>query len=292
MAISIDNYYWYNIPHMKTPEPKWPSGSKPPEFIKPTESTAAPVESIASPSLKELEEMWAQDFYARLGLDRNASKADIMGAYATLATKYSKDPTDTSSRSPYDTHYKLITEAYDTLSDPQRRSLYDSDLDFKEETNMELGNIVENVSKMFADNPDFIRAVEDVSEMVHSFTKQGFSLELVLPKIKTLIISNFVKYMQGWFDTFDVTSSSKKVVKTITDLQFHFPLLKEELVSSIEEIAINALRKSATKSYGKYLPEEAFLRTEDDLYKLIDAGFDARKLVAIVSPLQRSKDIK
>jgi hypothetical protein len=276
---------------MKGPEPKWPHGSKPPEFIEPTERTVSSAEGLAAPSLEELEEMWAQDFYARLGLDRNASRADIMGAYATLATKYSKDPTDTSGRSQYDTHYKLITEAYDTLLDPQRRASYDSDLDFKEETNIELGNIVENVTKIFTNSLDFVRAVDEVSELVHSFTKKGFHVDLVVSKIKPLIISNFVRYIHDYFETFDVVSSATKVKNTIDNIGFHFDLPKKELLSSIEEIAIDALRKRGVYYYRTYSREEAFLRTEEDLYKLIEAGFDARKLGMVISPIQRSRDM-
>src|SRR4029453_19675360 len=64
------------------------------------------------------------DFYIILGLQRNASLGEIKRAYKRLARKYHPDinPGDRTAVS----HFRQISEAYATLSDPDRRPHYDT----------------------------------------------------------------------------------------------------------------------------------------------------------------------
>jgi len=63
------------------------------------------------------------DYYEILGADRNASKDEIKKAYRKRAFKYhpDKNPGDKEAEEKF----KEATEAYEVLSDPERRSLYD-----------------------------------------------------------------------------------------------------------------------------------------------------------------------
>jgi len=63
------------------------------------------------------------DFYIVLGLDRDASLNDIKRAYKRLARKFHPDinPGDRLAEA----HFREIAEAYETLSDPDRRRQYD-----------------------------------------------------------------------------------------------------------------------------------------------------------------------
>src|SRR4051794_33112781 len=64
------------------------------------------------------------DFYALLGLAPGATPADIKRAYRRLSRRYHPDinPGDRAAESLY----RHISEAYETLVDPERRRHYDS----------------------------------------------------------------------------------------------------------------------------------------------------------------------
>jgi|TARA_B100000676_G_scaffold129746_2_gene128834 DnaJ-class molecular chaperone len=63
------------------------------------------------------------DYYKTLGIDRGASSKDIQKAYRDLARKYHPDmnPGDNSAK----TKFQEVQQAYDVLSDDQKRSQYD-----------------------------------------------------------------------------------------------------------------------------------------------------------------------
>lgn len=64
-----------------------------------------------------------RDYYEILGIDRNASDADIKKAYRKLAKQYHPDvnPGDKTAEAKF----KEINEAYEILSDPEKRRRYD-----------------------------------------------------------------------------------------------------------------------------------------------------------------------
>jgi molecular chaperone DnaJ len=62
------------------------------------------------------------DYYKVLGVDRKASQEDIKKAYRKLARKYHPD---TNKEPGAEDRFKRISEAYDTLSDPEKRKKYD-----------------------------------------------------------------------------------------------------------------------------------------------------------------------
>jgi len=67
--------------------------------------------------------MSKRDYYEVLGVQKNASEAEIKKAYRRLAMKHHPDrnPDDQSAEA----NFKEAKEAYEVLADAQKRSAYD-----------------------------------------------------------------------------------------------------------------------------------------------------------------------
>jgi len=63
------------------------------------------------------------DYYTTLGISKNASEAEIKSAYRKMAMKHHPD------RGGDETKFKEVTEAYETLSDPQKKQMIDMGVD-------------------------------------------------------------------------------------------------------------------------------------------------------------------
>jgi hypothetical protein len=70
-----------------------------------------------------------QDYYALLGVTEDASDADIKKAYRKMALQHHPDKQTAcgpEAAARAERHFKLLTEAYSTLSDASKRREYDS----------------------------------------------------------------------------------------------------------------------------------------------------------------------
>ncbi len=65
-----------------------------------------------------------EDFYKVLGVERNASDAEIKKSYRSLAMKHHPDR-NADNPAAAEVKFKQIKEAYEVLSDPKKRSAYD-----------------------------------------------------------------------------------------------------------------------------------------------------------------------
>jgi molecular chaperone DnaJ len=68
--------------------------------------------------------MAKEDFYKLLGVDKNASDAEIKKSYRSKAMKYHPDRNNDNPVEA-EAKFKQIKEAYEVLSDPKKRSAYD-----------------------------------------------------------------------------------------------------------------------------------------------------------------------
>src|ERR671927_1042480 len=63
-----------------------------------------------------------KDYYATLGVDKNASADEIKKSYRKLARKYHPD---VSKEKDAKEKFQEVSEAYETLKDPEKRAAYD-----------------------------------------------------------------------------------------------------------------------------------------------------------------------
>ncbi|MCS6811637.1 MAG: molecular chaperone DnaJ [Tepidimonas sp.] len=69
--------------------------------------------------------MAKRDYYETLGVPRNASEDDIKKAYRKLAMKYHPDRNQGEAAKAAEEKFKEVKEAYEILSDPDKRAAYD-----------------------------------------------------------------------------------------------------------------------------------------------------------------------
>ncbi|KAG5531392.1 hypothetical protein RHGRI_026122 [Rhododendron griersonianum] len=80
--------------------------------------------SVASPPLTEE----LMSFYELLGISSEGTAVEIKQAYKQLARKYHPDVSPPGRVEEYTQRFIRVLEAYETLSDPGRRAMYDRDM--------------------------------------------------------------------------------------------------------------------------------------------------------------------
>lgn len=80
---------------------------------------------------KKEKEAKKKDYYKVLGLDKNAHESQIRKAYKLLALKWHPDKNTQSEaqRDQAERKFKEVNEAYEVLSDPKKKQMFDNGVD-------------------------------------------------------------------------------------------------------------------------------------------------------------------
>ena len=66
-----------------------------------------------------------KDYYEILELTNDCSQEDISEAYRNLSLKYHPSKALLNEKEVYEIHFQKLSEAYEVLSDPNKKGIYD-----------------------------------------------------------------------------------------------------------------------------------------------------------------------
>lgn len=104
------------------------SGTRSEPVKLPTRNFAGSLKAKASLNDEFVASKSQLSFYKLLGIPESGSSMEVKHAYKKLARKYHPDVSPPGRVEEYTKRFILVKEAYETLSDPVTRALYDRDL--------------------------------------------------------------------------------------------------------------------------------------------------------------------
>lgn len=155
-----------------------------------------------------------QDYYAILGVNRGCSDAELKKAYRKLAMQWHPDKhPDAASKQKAEEMFKNVSEAYDVLSDPEKKKIYDQ---FGEEG-------LKGTAGAHEHGPDahqYVYTGVDPSELFKKFFGADRNF---------MFNSAFGEDMGGFGDTFGMPQSGKHRHQKSPNYELDLPVSLEEL---------------------------------------------------------------
>ena len=142
------------------------------------------------------------DYYKLLGVTKESNQSEIKKAYRKLAVKHHPDKGGDPEI------FKQVAEAYEILSDPQKKQRYDM-LGFTD-TNLSMNpmNMFKEFERMFSRNT-LLDPSNITTHPFSGFTKDNDPLQSLFMNIDSTIDSNINSYSQTI-----IIKDGKKIIKT------------------------------------------------------------------------------
>ncbi len=171
-----------------------------------------------------------KDYYEILGLESTASTDDVKKAYRNLAKKYHPDVNKSASSEEI---FKLISEAYEILSDPGKRTRYDTYRKFMHEYESKGGEKSEASRAAAEDKARKAGAAEGSQKTQYKDRKPVESPEVEARKADERNIFVLSLIVPGFFQIY---SGEKKFGYLLLAIYFAFWVL-----SFVQNLAIGTL---------------------------------------------------
>lgn len=133
-----------------------------------------------------------KNYYEILEVNENASKEVIDKAYKVLAKKYHPDLQEERNKKAAEEKIKSLNEAYEILSNPEKRKIYDNKVArLKEEEErkkqLEHQNYVNNISNVYARQYTNVQREAEKHKSINKQFKKEYKKELLKLRLQGFI---------------------------------------------------------------------------------------------------------
>lgn len=140
-----------------------------------------------------------KNYFEILEVDIHASKEIIDKAFKTLAKKYHPDTKEAEEKASYEEKFKLLNEAYEILSDEEKRKEYTSELEANKNRELEI---------LMLKNADLEVQIENLQAELDSLRSNSYSSYNINNKYNTS--SNMYNNENIYHTNIDQTYTSPK----------------------------------------------------------------------------------
>ena len=162
-----------------------------------------------------------KNYYEILQINKNASPEIIEKAYKTLVKKYHPDIQENTNKEQAENLMKEINEAYETLSNPQKKAIYDQSLSENEISLEDLQNLY-NENKNLANKyingnlrKELARLVYRLGVMRNDINHFGYSFYESDSNIASRDYTQLKQYVENSYKLFkDWIIKEEKLMKT------------------------------------------------------------------------------
>ena len=188
-----------------------------------------------------------KNYYEILEVNQNASPEIIEKAYKTLVKKYHPDLQQDENKNKYEEKIKKINEAYDILSDSEKRKKYDLNLKNTEISSEEFKNLINENNNLKNElnylKNDLNNQKNKNTENINNFTDRNYNKK-IQESINTAYNKAYydayiqslknrgykIKYKKNWKDFFALIITII-IISTISFILWHIPFVKNYLIN-------------------------------------------------------------